>query len=382
MPPHMGADERIPRATERARRPGRRAPVLLAAALLGFAQRDVAPPRAATWDQVSKETLDPRWVVPAGLPPAREGRGIEWELEAELVRRVALLAEPSAADPGAPRSFGDLVALTRDAGAREGGTREIDALLARLAAAQPELARELAPFARELLCEDALRAKGWDPERDSDRDGLLLARPLTLSERKDEPWASLEGSRLLYQGAALVRADVEALKEAESDFPRYPGRRGTSYESIALEPGSHVRGLDPRGRAFAALRVRFECDLPFPFGSYRCTLRILTRVRDDGLVVSDVLSTSDDFHWLAGRDVLVPVRASDGSPQGLVAVRLFGFDLDGVPDKDDHRRSGLRANLGALKLEAEALSRARGGELRTLEGAVPEFPVNGAPSKR
>ncbi len=344
-------------------------PVL--ALLLSLASDPLAP-RAASWDEMTRAVFDPRWILPAGLPLAEDEGGLAWELELELPRRVALVAEPSGSDPDAPRAFGDLVALARGA-----SPESIEALLARTARAQPALWRELAPFAKELLRAEGLHARGWDPEQDRGNDGLLLARPLTLARRADAPWSGLSGSRLVQQGAAFVRGDLTAIKEAENDFTRYRGRPGTSYETIHALDGSHLRGLDPAGRPFAALKVFFESDLPFPFGSYACDLRILNRVREDGRLVCDIASPSDDFHWMAGRDLFVPVRASDGSWQGTLVVRLFGFDLAGVPDGDDARRTGLRASLGSLVREAEALFQAHGGPPRVLDGSVPPFEVRG-----
>jgi len=342
---------------------------MLAALLLALEATRVEP-RAASWEELAREVFDPAWILPEGLPLAPGEKGLALELEVELARLVALVAEPSAADPGAPRSLGDLAAASR--GLDRAG---LAALLARFERAQPELARTLAPIAGELLHDAGLLARKWDPERDRDDDGILLARPLTLAGVESAPWKDLRGSRLVQQGAALVRADLATIKAVENDFPRYPGRPGTSYESIVPVAGAHLRGLDPAGRPFAALRVRFESDLPFPFGTYDCDLRILNRLRADGRVACDIASPSHDFYWMAGRDLFLPVRASDGSFQGELVVRLFGFDLRGVPDGDDARRAGLRASLGSLKREAEALYRERGAAGRPSGGTLPDFQV-------
>jgi hypothetical protein len=339
-------------------------------ALLLALQAERIEPRTASWDVLAREVFDPAWILPEGLPLAPGEKGLALELEVELARLVGLVAEPSADDPGAPRGFGDLVAASR--GLDRAG---LVALLARFERAQPELGRTLAPLARELLADEGLRARRWNPEEDRADDGILLARPLTLAGVDSAPWSELRGSRLVQQGAALVRADLAAIKAVENDFPRYPGRPGTSYESIVPVPGSHLRGLDPAGRPFAALRVRFESDLPFPFSSYACDLRILNRVRADGRVACDIASPSRDFYWMAGRDLFLPVRASDGSFQGELVVRLFGFDLRGVPDGDEARRAGLRASLGSLKREAEALYLERGMGGAPSGGVLPDFVV-------
>ena len=125
------------------------------------------------------------------------------------------------------------------------------------------------------------------------------------------------------------------------------------------------------------MRLGFRCNLPFPFSGYTCDLRVLNRLDGDGHLVTDIYSKSKDFHWMAGRDVFIPVRTSDGRWVATLAVRLFGFDLDGVPDRDGHRRAALRGSLGNLKRDAEASFAARNEPPRTVEGALPPFVVHG-----
>lgn len=346
---------------------------VLVALLLSCAGGEV-PPREASWDEMRRACFDTRWILPGDLALAERERGLAWLLEDELPRRATLVVAPNALDPGAPRCFGDLLALARAA-----SPDEIERLLVRVRQAQPALWDELEPFAKELLRDERLRSSKWDPEDDAGNDGMLLARPLTLARRTEGPWRTLTGSRLVQQGAALVHADLEAIKEAENDFTRYGARPGTSYERIFARDESYLRGLDGRGHSFAALAVFFESDLPFPFGTYTCDLRILNRVREDGRLVCDIVSTSPDFHWMVGRDLFVPVHASDGVWQGTLVVRLFGFDLRNVPDGDDARRTGLRTSLGSLKREGEERFRAYGGAPRTLAGSVPPFVVRSGP---
>jgi len=331
-------------------------------------------PRTASPDELGREVFEPAWILPEGLPLARGEDGLAFELEVELLRVATLVVEPSASDPGAARSLGDLAAAAAGL-----DPDRIAALLALTERAQPVLWRALAPFAKELLRDEKLGSQRWDPEKDVGNDGIVLARPLTLGEVTSAPWNALHGSRLLQQGATLVRADLATLKAAENDFTRYPGRPGTSYESIAAVPGSYLRGTDASGRPFAALKVRFESDLPFPFSSYDCDLRILNRVRADGRVVCDIASPSSDFHWMAGRDLYLPLETSSGTFVGTLVVRLFGFDLVNVPDGDDARRAGLRSSLGSLKREAEALWRARGPDAPPPSTSLPEFRVRTAP---
>ena len=339
--------------------------------LVLLAQGGEIEPRTAAWSEACA-VFDPAWILPSELALAPGEDGLAFELEVELARVAALVVAPSDADPAAPRCLGDLVAAARGL-----DPRGLDALLARTARNQPELWRALAPFAKELLRAEKLfdTKKKWNPEKDVGNDGLVLARPLTLAAVASAPWNALGGTRLVQQGAALVLADLETIKAAENDYTSYPGRPGTSYESIEAVAGSYLRGSDPEARPFAALRVRFESDLPFPFGSYECDLSILNRLRADGRLACDIASASDDFYWLAGRDLYLPVHASDGTWQAELVVRLFGFDLRGVPDDDDARRTGLRSSLGSLKRDAEALFLERAGTPRSTTGTVPEFRV-------
>lgn len=328
--------------------------------------------RPLTWDERTGGQFEQRWLLPDALPIARdEGSGPEWDLAATMEERLALLGASLPDDPLAPRSFGDLVRAVQLA------PRSAAAAIARFAQAQPQLHETLAPCLAELLDDSHLAAPDWDPEEDHPRDGFCFARPLELAQRRDLPWRSLEGSRLVQQAMTLIRADFEAIKEAENDYPRYRERRGASYEAIHPVQGSLRRDVDASGAPFAALSLFFECDLPFPFTTYACELRILNRTDARGRFACDIYSTSEDFHWLAGSDTFLPVRASDGAWVATLVVRRFGFDLDGVPDGDDARTAGIRASLGALKRDAQARFAARAGAPRTVAGRVPPFEVIG-----
>jgi hypothetical protein len=119
---------------------------VLASALLFVLQGARVEPRASSWQELARDVFDPAWILPFNLPLAPGEKGWAVELEVELARVVSLVVEPSATDPDAPRCFGDLVRATRELDAAG-----IERLLGRFAEAQPELARALEPFARELL---------------------------------------------------------------------------------------------------------------------------------------------------------------------------------------------------------------------------------------
>ncbi|MFN0241802.1 MAG: hypothetical protein ACKVWV_02835 [Planctomycetota bacterium] len=322
----------------------------LVALLAAQAPHDLVPARAATADELARAIFDPRWLLPDDLPVARvTGSGPRENL---VVHMRALLALRADAATEGPRSLGGVVRACLRAGV---GAR---ALTNTLTNTQPELARALEPALRELLSTERLDSKSWDPSRDDAQDGIYFAAPLTLEHASDPPWSQIEGSRLVQQACVLVFADLAAIKRAENDYRAYPRRPGAAYESIYPVRGSHVRGVDTSGHPFAALRIHFRCDLPFPYSDYSCDLSIWNRVGAGGGVRCDIHSASRDFLWLAGRDTFLAVHDDDGAPVATLVVRWFGFDLRGVPDGDEARRTALRASLGSLKREAEALARA------------------------
>lgn len=343
-------------------------------AAFGEGAEAASAPRTIAWSEL-RATFDPALVLPAALPLAGEGDRPALDLLREW-RELSSLRADGRLDGAAPGSFGDLArewSAARDDEARQ-------QLLAACARAHPALWARLEPWAREMLDDRALRSPKWTPEDDRADDGCAFGMPLTL-EGAPAPYGGLDGSKLVQQAVVFVRADFEALKAAENDYGAYTQRPGSSYEAIHAVAGTLVEGVDPEERPFRALKAWFKADLPWPFSSYSCDLRVLNRYDAAGGLVCDVRAWNDgprdDFVWLAGRDHYFEVRDSAGACQGVVVVRWFGFDLRGVPDSDAARRAGLRAGLLCLKREAEALQRARGGPLRPVVGGLPAFPVRG-----
>jgi hypothetical protein len=342
--------------------------------VLGDSTPSLAP-RTVTWDEMSRDVFRSEWILPEGLPiEAKEGSGPAWDLAVKMPELARLVVPPSATDASAPRCLGDVVRDMRLA-RKEG--RDADAVIARVKTAQPELWTAIEPCANEILHDDKLFSKKWDPDDDDARDGFCFARPLTIAKVGKAPWKDFDGSKLVHQAVQLIHADLEAIKAAENDFPAYKKRPKNTYEWIYPLEGSYVRGTDDKGHPFAALCMFFESDLPFPFSTYKCDLHILSRTDAHGDFVCDIYSPHEDWLWMAGRDVFVPLRSSDGAWQATVMVRWFGFDMKGVPDGDDDRRAALRSGAGALKRDAEALFAAYGGPPRTIEGRTPAFEVLG-----
>jgi hypothetical protein len=335
------------------------------------------PSREATWDEMRREVFDTAWIVPRAdrreLEASPQGTiDLAAELEALLERRF----EPAAGGDAIARAtcVGDLVAAFAEL---RGDGRAQKQLLARLERERPDVWSAAGWALSQLLSEGRVQSERWDPEDDRDDDGFLIVRPRDLALSAQAPWKDVEGSTKAVQVATLIHADLVAIKAAENDFRTWPGRVGANYESIRPVQGSYLRGEDPEGQPFAALRLQFRCDIPFPFGHYDCDLRMLHRLDENGHLVSDVLSRSDDFYWLAGHDLFLPVLDGQGEWVSMLCVRTFGCDLRGVPDSNDHHEAGAREGVGNMKLEAEKRWRKDMARVPVFRGVVPEFSVHG-----
>lgn len=316
-----------------------------------------------------REVFDRGWLLPQG-PGDRAARRGPW-----LVDELKLLAARRYGREGDRlRCLGDVLRRARAAQRTPGW---IEALVDELRREQPELHRDLEPYLAGWLDDAELVAGRWNPDSEAARDGVVFAAPWNLADERGAPWRTLRGSKLVQQATAILFADLESIKEVENDYRAYPRRPGSSYRWIGAVPGSFVGGEDPELGPFSALHLRFRCDLPFPFGGYSCDLAILNRLDRDGHLVTDIHSPHRDFLWLAGRDVFVPVHDASGEWVATLLVRLFGFDLAGVPDRDSHRRAALRGSLGNLKRDAEVRFNARSDGPRTVAGALPAFAVRG-----
>lgn len=335
-------------------------------------------PRSLAWADLGPATFDRAYLLPDDLQPAADGTGEAVDLARTMLRLAAGRHAARGAAKEALNCLGDVVRAVR---ATAGDRRSCERVLARLAADQPSLWKDLEPFAAELLCDARFRSPDWDPDRDDPCDGFVFARPLSLEGRGEPIWKKRDRADRLQQAATLIFADLDAIKAVENDYRDYPSRPGASYERIGPIADSFVQGRDAKGDPFSALRILFETDLPFPFSTFTCDLHVLNRVDERSRLVCDVYSNSRDFHWLAGRDHFYPVRASDGAWVATLVVRWYGFDLRGVPDDDEARRASLRSSLGGLRRVAEHAFRLYGGPPRTVEGAFPPFQVFGTPMR-
>jgi len=336
-------------------------PLLLLLSLAGGPKEFEVLPQTLARQQLSPMVFDRQWSLPE--PRSVPGR----DLLAEMRRLLALRFD--LADPEGRRyqNFGDLAAAARALPAKQ---RE--AWFTGLERAAPDLFGDWGAGFRQLLFDQRLDTARWEPADESADDGMLFADSWAMQGEKSGPWGKLDVRPLMEQGAALVFADLATIKAVENDYRAYPGNVGADYEEIFPVPGSYYLGKDEAERPFSALTIRFTCDLPFPFSDYSTRLGILNHFDDAGVLSTDIYSTSSDFHWLAGRDVFLPVTTSDGEWVAFLLVRHFGFDLDGVPDGADDRRVALGGSMGNLKRNAERLWRAR-----LAEAVEPLLPKNG-----
>jgi len=355
-------------------------PFVLAAALTARAEdSDVERARPAKWADVTRDTFDLRWVLP-------ETRGDPWaradERPADIRRNIEkLLAARFPAKDGEtvdPRtvSFADaLVATHRLAG----DLAARDAFLDRLRRERPDVWRFYSPELAQMGREEFLDGDRWDPSEDSDADGVVFARSFRADCERKSPWRELDAPRV-QQAATVFWADLDAIEEADKDYTAYPSEVGSTYDFVHAARGSYVKGEDDAGRPFAALRILFRCELPFPYTHYDCDLRVLDRLDSAGRLVADAYSTSKDFRWLAQQDVFYPLETAAGEWVGTVMVRAFGVDVADVPDDESDARETIRRCVGNLKRRADAKFRehlARGGKPRATRGVVPDVPIRG-----
>ncbi|MEM7306970.1 MAG: hypothetical protein AAF682_09885 [Planctomycetota bacterium] len=339
--------------------------ILLAAAALTLSAPDEVTVEATelAWEQLSPQLFDLAWQ----LPDERTAPGRD--LLAEMERLAALRLEARGPRGEEYRCLGDLARAARAAD-------DADGWLKAVLRSSPKLEADWGAGLRELLRCSELFEKDWNPEDDGSRDGLLVGGTWDLT-KEGAPFNQLEVDAIAQQGATLMFADLATIKAAENDYRLYPNDPGSSYEEIYPLADTFVRGTDPQGNGFSALRIRFRCDLPLWYPDYRCTLRLLNRIDPKGRLACDIYSTSSDFHWLAGRDVYLPLDASDGERVAYLVVRQYGFDLDDVPDSEKNVREALRGSLGNLRRRSEALAGEAGASKDRGPARIPEFVARG-----
>ncbi len=341
-----------------------------------IAAEDLLVPRIVRRD-AARTLFHDEWRLPV-LRVSESAR--EPPLRVDLAREMRELAamefplQRGERDLAWSHTFGDLVRGLRQA---KGDPARRGRMLRILRARRPSVWQRVAGYLPALVNDDRLYGDAWDSEEYEDDDGLLLAEPFDRSASGDPFWSEVGGTTDVYQAATLIYADLEAIKDAENDFATYTGNVNANYELIHAVRGGYVRTPDEGWGACTIVRMVFRSDVPFPYGTVDCDVRIRTSLNDEGHLVTDMFSPSEDVYWLAGQDVSVPIRASDGTWVAMLQTRVYGFDIRGVPDGDGTWREAVLGGLGNLRRRAERRFRDAGGKPRTVEGAVPEFAVRG-----
>jgi hypothetical protein len=340
--------------------------------LLGLGGGDLDPVEVP-WSEFTAGYLDPARVLPVPTAADLEAGGKPTIDLAKAMKELAgkrFASSPSASAEWA--TFGDLAAAFRPL---ERDATQTNALLAKLEHEHPEIWSVVSGSLPELVRASGLLGKDWDPGEDQDDDGMLTAAPWTITRSPDRSsfWNQLDADRDVCQAAVLIYADLEALQRAEYDYAHYKSHVGNPYVQIYPVPGSLVFGRDAAGRDFFGLQLAFENHVPFPFSNIKAELTLADHFDQDGTLLSDAISTSEKFYWLAGRDSLFPVQTSKGALVGYLMVRTTGLDARGLPDRfSDHMKS-VRGALGNRKRDAEALC-PPGKELHPNPGRLPRVP--------
>jgi hypothetical protein len=337
------------------------------------------------WEDFVRDVFDPALCLPEPVAAELEVDGdtvlhMPTLMRAWVKKDFALAEGAEAGEGHQPRLLGDLVQELRlPVRDSKGLARRIEGLQAEL----PGFGARDAEWLSQLLRDEMLWDEDWDPDDDEPDDGLLLAPEWEL--RNETPgrhrfWRERGGNGYVYQLTTLYFADATAIAETDCDLESYKTHANNEYEDIHAVPGTLVRGVDPQGRPFAYYRVFYTWDIDFPYSTYDCDLHVWIHVDDDGNLVTDTMSNSEDLYWAASRDLFLPVFTSTGEWVCMLMTQQFGVDLDGVPDAKGDRLEGYRGLVGSKKKISEKAFEAWKGAARNPKNAgegIESFPFPG-----
>lgn len=326
-------------------------------------------PRVVSEAELRGRGFDTAWEFPRHRPNGTAYPGVAFE-EANFRLVRAPLVPASAGTPAI--WLGDLVREM------EAGNWSKDASKRVLSRVEDALSKDDFERVRHILSAWDLYGKSWSPRKSSQRHGMHFGPSW---EFKKTEWPEAKADREVEQIAQIVLADLAAIKAAEADYAGYWKHRKHDWEEIEVDLKSAFQVRNEKGGLLAAsLDIDFEFDLPFPFSTAEFHLHTLNRLLEDGRPVLYLHGTGDDLHWLAGYDVYEPIYDGKGEWVGTMMVRIFGLDIDGVPDGRGDRHDNLRGQFGNLRRDAERLFQARNrGEqsvsIAPYTGILPDYLI-------
>jgi len=245
----------------------------------------------------------------------------------------------------------------------KGNSRRTKELINTLEKKYPAIHKKLMPYYLELIRDDFLYSKKWDPYKDESvkgkkNDGILFVDHWYMqpNPKRDLVWNQNMGEHKVYQGAAILYADVRTIKEMERDYAKYFEQVGQDYLEVYPVKGSYFRGQDPRGNDFLRMELFLRNDLPFPYESASYVMSIMERFNEDDNLVSDYYSENkEDLNWMAGRDTYFTIYTTRGELVGNMIVTVLDFDIKNIPERDIDRIVSMKAGLGNMKRLSERL---------------------------
>ena len=326
-------------------------------------------PRVVKEAELRGRGFDAAWEFPRHRANGTSYPGVDFEEAIFRLARQPLLP----AQGGQPEIWlGDLVKEMQAGGWTKDTSKRV------LKRVEDKLSDQDWERVRQLLSAWDLYGKKWNPRSSGQRHGMHFGKQWKFGKND---WAEAKADREVEQIAQVVLADLAAIKTAEADYQGYWSHRKHDWERIEVDLDSALQVRDEAGGLLAAsLDIDFEFDLPFPFSTAEFHLHTLNRLLDDGRPVLYLHGTGSDLHWLAGYDVYEPIRDRDGAWVGTLMVRVFGLDIDGVPDGRGDRHDNLRGQFGNLRRDAEALFRERNRgrtepEIAPYTGILPDYAI-------
>ena len=321
--------------------------ILLLLPIAGWAQSpgDSAMPTPITWEALTSK-LDMERFLPQPLPT-----DLVYKKKAlpDLVPLMKGLAarkfdgEEFEASEAWLQSFGDIMAAFHELRRNRAGTEIKLKALERVA---PKIRAELEPYLSGMVKSHYLYGLKWRPTDDHEQDGMFTVKPWRLNPHstRSRYWNENKGNRKVFQCATFIYADFATIRGVALDYAGYGKHVDRDLEWIRPRRGTFFIAAEGEEFSFSSLEIEFEGDLPFPFGTVVCRMKIVDRIASDGIPYSEYYVDGEDFYWFTGRDTFIPVRTSSDEFVGCIVVGQLLVDVESVPDTDSHRErlAGLR----------------------------------------